>query len=105
MRAATSGSSVGRAWTKKFKLYGRFVAWRSAETWSRTVAGGKPAQPIEPRPPALHTAAASAGGVKPLIGAWMTGWVMPSNSRKSVRGHIEITSNHAPLLAEAIGRE
>jgi hypothetical protein len=37
--------------------------------WSRTVADGTPAQPIDPKPPALHTAAASEGEAKPAIGA------------------------------------
>jgi len=50
-----------RAWTKKLRLNGRLVAWRSVVTCSRTIAGGSPAQPIEPNAPALHTAAASVG--------------------------------------------
>jgi hypothetical protein len=49
---------------------------------------GNVAQPIEPRPPALQTAAASAGVVNPLIGACTIGWVIPSSSRKSVHGHM-----------------
>jgi hypothetical protein len=87
-RAVASGLVRGRAWAKKLRLNGRLVAWRKVVTCSRTNASGCPTLPIEPKPPALQTAATSAGGVKPLIGAWITGWVMPSNSRKSVRRHM-----------------
>jgi len=84
----TRPTASGKAWTKKFKLNGRFVVWRIAATCSRIADAGYVAQPIEPRPPALQTAAASAGVVKPLIGACTIGWVIPNRSRKSVRGHM-----------------
>jgi hypothetical protein len=54
---------------------------------SRYASGSGP-QPMEPNAPALHTAAASSGDAKPLIGACTIGCVMSNNSRRSVRGHM-----------------
>ena len=48
---------------------------------SRTASGFIAATPSEPNPPALETAAASAGVLTPAMGAWMIGAVMPSRSR------------------------
>src|SRR5262245_44908343 len=78
----------GAGCTKKFRLNGRLLARRISSTWSRAACVVKTAQGSEPSAPALETAAASAGPLKPLIGAWMIGWLIPSRSRRSVRGHI-----------------
>src|SRR4051794_11586943 len=87
---------LGTRCTKKFRLNGRWLARRSSWIWSRVVCVGNVAQPIEPSAPALETAATNAGALKPLIGAWMIGWVMPSRSRRSVRGHISLSPSHLP---------
>ena len=49
------------------------------------------AQPIEPRPPALLTAAARAGVVEPAMGACIIGLSNPRRSSRSVRGHMALS--------------
>src|ERR1700743_2781410 len=87
---------LGTGGTKKFRLNGRLLARRSSSIWSRAVCAGIVAQESEPSAPALETAATNAGPPKPLIGAWMIGWVMPSRSRRSVRGHISLSRSRLP---------
>src|ERR1700760_4317897 len=78
----------GAGCTKKFRLNGRLLARRSSSIWSRAVRADNVAQESEPSAPAFETAATNAGPLRLPIGAWMIGWVMPSRSMRSVRGHI-----------------
>ncbi len=85
MRARRAASAAGGAWTKKLALHGRLVAARSSRRPARSGSGSSIAEPSEPSPPALDTAAASPGVLKPAIGAWTIGCAMPRRS-VSARG-------------------
>jgi hypothetical protein len=64
------------------------VAARNSSAVSPSFSTDNVAQPIDPSPPALLTAAARAGVVEPAMGAWIMGLSMPRRSSRSVRGHM-----------------
>src|SRR5262245_19535578 len=73
----------------KLRLNGRFVAARNSCAALRTSSTVIEPQPSEPRPPALLTAAASAGVAEPAIGACMMGCSISSRSQRLEFGHME----------------
>src|SRR4051812_49229648 len=60
--------------TLKGRSVSAFVCWMSTRPCVAELAPS----PIDPRPPALHTAAARRGVDTPTIGAWMIGYCMSS---------------------------
>ncbi len=82
-RQTASRSSCGQ-WRTRLAPNGRSVSARVLRTWSRTASSVLQLSASMPRPPALLTAAASAGQLAPPIAAWMIGTSRPSRSHSGV---------------------
>src|SRR5205085_7118084 len=76
------------------------LCWRKPAMCRLASSAERPHMPIPPSPPALLTAAASAGVVMIPIGAWMMGNLSFSLSLRGFDGHMlssRLISNHDPL--------
>src|SRR5690606_26992176 len=76
-RAWRAASGASGRWQNTFTPKGRSVSARVCAIMSRATSAELDPSPSEPRPPALDTAAASAGVLVPAMGAWMTGTASP----------------------------
>src|SRR5438552_13272664 len=90
VRARTASLVLGCGPTKKLRLNGRSVEARILRATLRKPSGSMDAQPSDPKPPALLTAAASSGVAEPAIGAWMIGCSIFSRSHKRRFGHMSV---------------
>ncbi|MDT4850310.1 hypothetical protein FQZ97_844590 [compost metagenome] len=80
-------------WQKRLTLNGLPVSPRVSANMARAWAGVLAPMPMEPRAPALDTAAARAGVETPTMGAWMMGCWIPSNRVMDMRLQLHDAGN------------